>query len=154
MSHKTLVNGTVYEVGGGKTLIDGVAYSIDKGKTLVGGTAYEVGFAPPVATVTITGTGLIRVMGKICAVTVDGVDYTSATQLVVPVGTVVSCTVSTQSTYQLNKGWVKINGVTVLTASGLNETYNYTVSGNVTINMSTERNSDKDANGYIEITEL
>lgn len=44
MSHKTLVNGTVYEVDGGKTLIDGVAYSIDKGKTLVGGTAYDIGF--------------------------------------------------------------------------------------------------------------
>lgn len=44
MSHKTLVNGTVYEVDGGKTLIDGVAYSIDKGKTLVGGTAYDIRF--------------------------------------------------------------------------------------------------------------
>ena len=44
MSHKTLVNGTVYEVDGGKTLIDGVAYSIDKGKTFVGGTAYDIGF--------------------------------------------------------------------------------------------------------------
>lgn len=53
MSHKTLVNGTVYEVGGGKTLIDGVAYSIDKGKTLVGGTAYEVGFAKPMISFTI-----------------------------------------------------------------------------------------------------
>lgn len=53
MSHKTLVNGTVYEVGGGKTLIDGVAYSIDKGKTLVGGTAYEVGFAKPLISFTI-----------------------------------------------------------------------------------------------------
>ena len=53
MSHKTMVNGTVYEIDGGKTLIDGVAYSIDKGKTLVGGTAYEVGFAQPVATITL-----------------------------------------------------------------------------------------------------
>ena len=53
MSHKTLVNGTVYEVGGGKTLIDGVAYSIDKGKTLVGGTAYEVGFSLPMVKVTL-----------------------------------------------------------------------------------------------------
>lgn len=45
MAHKTMVNGTVYEIDGGKTLIGGTAYSIDKGKTLVGGTAYEVGFA-------------------------------------------------------------------------------------------------------------
>jgi hypothetical protein len=53
MSHKTLVNGTVYEVGGGKTLIDGVAFAIDKGKTLVGGTAYEVGFGPSMLMITI-----------------------------------------------------------------------------------------------------
>lgn len=44
MAHKTLVNGTVYEISGGKTKVNGTAYSIDKGKTLVGGTAYEVGF--------------------------------------------------------------------------------------------------------------
>ena len=44
MAHKTKVNGTNYEISGGKTLVNGTAYSIDKGKTLVGGTAYEVGF--------------------------------------------------------------------------------------------------------------
>ena len=45
MAHRTLINGTAYEIAGGKTLVGGTAYSIDKGKTLVGGTAYEVGFA-------------------------------------------------------------------------------------------------------------
>lgn len=257
MSHKTMINGTLYEIDKGKSLVEGTIREIDHGKTLVGGTVYEEGFTKPMAlvkisstytsdnsfwyvtidgvnhsmsgdfevpmgtqiychtiiddydddgnpvnlsyygisingtyikaetynytvnsdviitlkssrygesmditeipeghaVVNITGTGSTRVMGKICAVTVDGVDYTSATQLVVPVGTVVSCTVSTMSTYNLDKGWVKINGVTVLTASDLNETYNYTVSGNVTINMSTQRNVNKDTNGYITITE-
>lgn len=259
MAHKNLIDGTAYEIDGGKAMVDGTVYEIDHGTTLVDGTAYEVGFAKPMAKVTIveatgyqsglcelivdgitytsaatfevpigteiyfkakggdnsysqinvngntvaqgsgdrdkgfkdcsythtitcnlfvkfsrnkdggiititeipeghalvniTGSGSIRVMGKICAVTVDGVDYTSATTLAVPVGTVASCTVSTMTTHQLYKGWVKINGNTVLTASGLDETYDYTVSGNVTINMSTERNSDKDTNGYITITE-
>lgn len=44
MAHKTLINGTAYEITGGRTLVNGTGYSIDKGKTLVGGTAYEVGF--------------------------------------------------------------------------------------------------------------
>ena len=44
MAHKTLVNGTAYEIGGGKTLVGGTAYKIDKGKTLVGGTGYEIKF--------------------------------------------------------------------------------------------------------------
>ena len=44
MAHKTLINGTSYEISGGRTLVNGTGYSIDKGKTLVSGTAYEVGF--------------------------------------------------------------------------------------------------------------
>lgn len=99
MSHKTLVNGTVYEVGGGKTLIDGVAYSIDKGKTLVGGTAYEVGFDDGMRKITVTrdytggGSPFIRIAEYItfrangyC----DGLAYstwTSPATIEVPVGT-------------------------------------------------------------------
>lgn len=44
MAHKTLINGTAYEITGGRTLVNGTGYSIDKGKTLVDGTAYGVGF--------------------------------------------------------------------------------------------------------------
>lgn len=44
MAHKPLIDGTAYEISGGKTLVDGTAYSIKNGKTLVGGTAYEVDF--------------------------------------------------------------------------------------------------------------
>ncbi len=54
MAHKTLINGTAYEISGGRTLVNGTAYSIDKGKTLVGGTVYEVGFGPAMCTITIT----------------------------------------------------------------------------------------------------
>lgn len=43
-THKTLVNGTVYEVKGGKCLVNGVAYSIKKGRTLIGGTGYDITF--------------------------------------------------------------------------------------------------------------
>lgn len=41
-THKTLVNGTVYEVQGGKCLVNGTVYSIKKGRTLIGGTGYDV----------------------------------------------------------------------------------------------------------------
>ena len=46
MSHKTLANGTVYEVKGGKCLVNGTVYSIKKGRTLIGGTGYDITFAP------------------------------------------------------------------------------------------------------------
>lgn len=46
-THKTLVNGTAYEVKGGKCLVNGTVYSIKKGRTLIGGTGYAITFAPP-----------------------------------------------------------------------------------------------------------
>lgn len=45
-THKTLVNGTVYEVKGGKCLVNGTSYDIKKGRTLIGGTGYDITFAP------------------------------------------------------------------------------------------------------------
>lgn len=47
MSHKTLINGTAYEVKGGKCLVGGTSYDIKKGRTLIGGTGYDITFAPP-----------------------------------------------------------------------------------------------------------
>lgn len=44
MAHKTLINGTAYEVTGGKCLVNGTGYSIQKGRTLVSGTGYDIGF--------------------------------------------------------------------------------------------------------------
>ena len=44
MAHKTLINGTAYEISGGKTLVDGTGYEISKGATLVDGAAYEIPF--------------------------------------------------------------------------------------------------------------
>ena len=46
MAHKTLVNGTAYEVKGGKCLVNGTSYDIKKGRTLIGGTGYDITFAP------------------------------------------------------------------------------------------------------------
>lgn len=45
MSHKTLVNGTVYEVTGGKCMVNGTVYNILKGRTLIGGTGYDIKFS-------------------------------------------------------------------------------------------------------------
>lgn len=50
MAHKTKINGTNYDVSGGKTLIGGTAYKITGGRTLIGGTAYDINFLPAVGT--------------------------------------------------------------------------------------------------------
>ena len=45
MSHKTLVNGTVYEVNGEKCLVNGTSYDIKKGRTLINGTGEDIVFS-------------------------------------------------------------------------------------------------------------
>ena len=42
--HKTLVNGTAYEVKGGKCLVNGTVYNILKGRTLINGTGVDILF--------------------------------------------------------------------------------------------------------------
>lgn len=46
-THKALVNGTVYDVTGGKCLVNGTVYSVKKGRTLIGGTGYDIKFSGP-----------------------------------------------------------------------------------------------------------
>lgn len=45
MAHKTVINGTEYEITGGTTLANGTKYQIRGGRTIVDGTGYAVEFA-------------------------------------------------------------------------------------------------------------
>ena len=88
MSHKTLVNGTVHEVKGGKCLVNGTVYSIKKGRTLINGTGYDITFAPPLMpskgdliTMNLDGTTrlyrVLSVNGNVCKVMGMWDDFTS-----------------------------------------------------------------------------
>ena len=48
-TNKTLVNGTVYTVQGGKCMVGGTVYNILKGRTLIGGTGDDINFEPDVS---------------------------------------------------------------------------------------------------------
>lgn len=63
MAHKTLINGTAYEISGGRTLVNGTGYAIGKGKTLVSGTAYEVGFGTAIGSLPLGTTLSFNVNG-------------------------------------------------------------------------------------------
>ena len=87
-THKTIVNGTVYEVKGGKCLVNGTAYSIKKGRTLIGGTGYDITFAPSLMlvkgdliTMNLDGTSriyrVLSVNGNVCKVMGMWDDFTS-----------------------------------------------------------------------------
>lgn len=44
MAHKALIDGTAYEIIGGRVLDSGTAYGIAKGRTLIDGTGYDISF--------------------------------------------------------------------------------------------------------------
>lgn len=103
------------------------------------------------ALVQITGSGGSYAYGLV-GVTIDGTQYTTTQTIVVTVGTVITCSVVTMAAGE-EDGYVKVNGTNVLSVSTGQGTYDYTVTGNVTIDMSTVRDSDKMRTGYITITE-
>ena len=142
MAHKVCIDGTAYEIDGGKAMVNGTVYEIDHGTTLVDGTAYEVGFAE-MATVTITGSA----HDNWAYVVIDGVKYYSGmVTLSVPVGTVISCYADTDSK-DVDSG-IYLNGVYKAYRS-----YNHTVTTNTTINLTDDRDSNYNYAGLIYITE-
>lgn len=56
MAHKTIIDGTSYDISSGKCNINGVKYNINKGKTLINGTGYDINFLGPTK-VTVKGDG-------------------------------------------------------------------------------------------------
>jgi hypothetical protein len=126
--------GTITDSNGNEVSLDAV---------IVDGTAYEVGFAPPMATVGITGSNGYTI------VSIDGVEYEPSV-IEVPIGTEIICTVSDYG--YGGSPYITLNGETVST-----DTYTYIVVGNVTIERTDEYNSGgggKDPYGVIHITEV
>ena len=150
MAHKTLIDGTAYEISGGKTLINGTAYKIKNGKTLVGGTAYEVGFAPPV-TLTIGIAGYPNPT-EYSYIIVNGKKYsntysyeTGIYTIVLPVyiGSTIKCVAlgydECEECEESYGGEIFKNNQNVY-ATGNPRTYNYTVIGDTTILLYSEYN--------------
>lgn len=61
--HKTLIDGTGYEIKSGRVLIAGTGYDIKKGRTLIGGTGYDVKFSVPVGELAVGTSVFMNVNG-------------------------------------------------------------------------------------------
>lgn len=53
MAHKAMMNGTEYEIAGGKAMMNGTVYGVDSGKAMSGGTVYPISFGPKICSVKI-----------------------------------------------------------------------------------------------------
>lgn len=131
MAQKATIDGTAYEISGGKTLIAGTTHTISGGKTLIAGTGYDV-ILGGLCAVTVTGTGAKPSSGSqnyryielpSVGVVVDAGEYSVAR------GSQIVCKVySNRYTAE-----IIVDGETV--ASGKNSPlkYTYTINGNATI---------------------
>ena len=82
-THKALVNGTVYQVKGGKCLVNGTSYDIKKGRTLIGGTGYAVKFQNGYTWILNENADLYSLQG---ANPIEYVDFTSNGERFIGVG--------------------------------------------------------------------
>ena len=65
-SHKTMIDGTGYDLKAGRCLVGGTAYSVKKGRVLVNGTGYDIPFSSgiPIGTLPVGSVVKIGVNGK------------------------------------------------------------------------------------------
>lgn len=61
--HKTLIDGTGYEIKSGRVLIAGTGYDIKKGRTLIGGTGYDIKLGVPVGELAVGSSVYMNVNG-------------------------------------------------------------------------------------------
>ena len=82
-------------------------------------------------------------------VIINGVTYSSAAELILPMGTVISCYVGAAPTMRPGTGLVTVDGTVVVrsTTAGLQDTYEHTVATTCTINLSYTNRG-----GFIAIT--
>ena len=164
MAHKALIGGVGRSLTGGRCLVNGVGHKIAKGRTLVGGVGYDVAFGPEIYTITLAGHEYTyggKVNGTYCRVSIAGTSYppsgttTSVSKVLqLEAGTVITCTVRTQSVSRYPAA-VYLNGTAVASAAGnsMDKTYEYTVTGNATITLKYLQPSSTARSGNIYIVE-
>lgn len=127
MAHKTMINGTAYDIAGGTDLIAGTSYQIWGGRTLVNGTEYEIGFGPKSITITITGTSSYAIVEYNGNRTSDGVYEVEA-------GTQVKVIAASNYYNGKSKTQIYLNGSLIVQGTrDNNATYTFTPEKNCTI---------------------
>lgn len=159
MAHKTSINGTAYEIKGGKTLINGTAYKIKSGKTLVGGTAYGIDLKDECIVKIIysfySGTNEV-------SVTINGVCYdrsnllsmngstvtANAITISVPIGTEMFCKVAPWGS---KEAAIYINNALITSSKTNTITYTYQIVSDVNVTLA---GSSALSTGSVSITEV
>lgn len=132
MAHRTLINGTAYDISGGKAMVSGTGYDIASGKTLVGGTGYEIPFGGKLIPVNVKGGTAYEATRGFCQY--NGETYTNGTIYVSP-GEKVRVYLRTSLRYETDSLDFYVNGAYVsgTIVDNTSKEYYHTVTGPTTI---------------------
>ena len=136
MAHKTLIDGTAYNIKGGRELIGGTGYAKKSGKVLIDGTAYDVLLAEETVTITVHNGDEVRS----CYVLYNGQRIIGG-EIDVKIGETIAVYVGA---IRQNYGVIYLNSVEV--AKGNNVHYEYPVTKNATISYSWTNNISSECN--------
>ena len=130
MVHKTKIDGTSYDINGGKCNIDGVKYNINKGKTLIDGTSYDINFLDPTK-ITVKGEGAGSTPDGEVAISYIKINneskiYTETVKEFKPGENVEIKLFAQNYGFSYNRAYIMINGEEVARASAAGETVDYT----------------------------
>lgn len=140
--HRTMTDGTSFEITAGRCMAQGTVYEIKQGRTLVEGTAYDIMFSKT-QIVMISGS-----RGSDSSVNIDGVHYDNGTYELRTYGTL-NISVYVRS-YGSTSSYINLNGYRVQTGTG---TYTFTTDeGSVEIKFSLGVGSDSKVYYKVEIT--
>ena len=126
MAHKTLIDGTAYNIKGGRDLIGGTGYAKKSGKVLIDGTVYAIEFVKKLKLTIVNAIDSSNMSGSVIY---NGKAHTSGT-LEVEQGETVTIALRNDG----GNGWcfVGVNGNDAASGSSHVE-YTYTVTKNASI---------------------
>lgn len=90
MAHKCCVNGTAYEIVGGRCCVDGTGHDVISGRSMVNGTVYDVSFGSGALTVTITTS-----WPQVTKFIIGGIEYSYTAGNISSAGTTIEVPVET-----------------------------------------------------------
>lgn len=144
-NHKTLINGSIYNITAGKCLINGTDYNIKNGCTLINGVEYNINLKPTIVTVKGEGAGFTpdgEVAISYIKINNESEISTETVKEFKPGENVEIKLFAQNYGSSYNRAYIMINGEEVARASAAGETVEYTFDAtgkNVQIELSFNR---------------
>jgi hypothetical protein len=151
MAQKVLIDGTSYEVSGGKGLIGGTGYNISGGRTLVDGTGYNIILSKK--TISLTISGAIITSGSYGSyVQVGDTKYNASGTYEIESGVTITVAAGAARNTYLSSTYILLNGTKYESSGpGIMATCSFESETNVWVQYY-QRNTGVNAYNYADVT--